>query len=273
MAKCFVIMPLTTPASALDHYGGDAEHFIHVLDHLFSPAVEAAGYELVRPVMRGADLIHAEIVKNLEEAELVLCDFSLLNANVFFELGIRTALDRPVALVKDDKTSSPPFDTAGINYHTYDSSLAPWTLDAEVTSVTKHLEETAAGADGRNSLWRVFGLTQRGAPAEVTDPVNAKLDLLVTEVEKLRERNTEPRRDWGQSRTPSDPPTVPPELLPLLGKAATIAAETAAKLHLLDLTSERVKLEGRPRLDDVQKARIRELFQDTGRVVSFSDPW
>lgn len=41
----------------------------------------------------------------VEEADMVLCDMSRLNANVFFELGIRTALDRPAALVKDDQTT------------------------------------------------------------------------------------------------------------------------------------------------------------------------
>src|SRR3954451_8229180 len=105
-------MPLTTPPPALDAYSGDPDHFIHVLDHLFAPAVEAAGYELVRPIMRGADLIQAEIIKNLEQGDLVLCDVSQLNANVFFELGVRTALDRPVAMVKDDKTATYPFDTS-----------------------------------------------------------------------------------------------------------------------------------------------------------------
>ena len=44
--------------------------------------------------MTGADLIHAQIVKNLQFADVVLCDVSTHNPNVFFELGIRTALNR-----------------------------------------------------------------------------------------------------------------------------------------------------------------------------------
>src|SRR3954469_15870026 len=142
-------MPLTTPPTALDAYSGDPDHFLHVLDYLFAPAVADAGYELVRPVVRGADLIHAEIIKNLEEAELVLCDVSQLNANVFFELGIRTALDRPVAMVKDDKTATYPFDTTMINYHSYDSSLAPWMLQEEIKALAQHLADTVNRADGR----------------------------------------------------------------------------------------------------------------------------
>jgi len=45
-------------------------------------------------------LIHAEIIRNIENADLVLCDMSCLNPNVFFEFGIRTSLNKPVSVVK-----------------------------------------------------------------------------------------------------------------------------------------------------------------------------
>jgi hypothetical protein len=114
---------------------------------------------------------------------------SLLNANVFFELGIRTALDKPVAMVKDDKTASVPFDASMINYHLYDSSLSPWTLKAEIATLEKHLTDTATRAQDRNSLWRYFGVRQRAEPADIENPTEAKLDLLLDEVAKLRARD------------------------------------------------------------------------------------
>jgi hypothetical protein len=157
-------------------------HFVHVLDHLFVPAIEKAGLTAVKPIMRGADLIHAEVIKQLEQADMVLCDMSRLNANVFFELGIRTALDRPAALVKDDKTAQVPFDTGVINHHTYDSSLAPRKLDEEIQNLSEHLSETAKRAEGRNGLWRYFGLTKRAEPAEIENPLEGKIDLILQEV-------------------------------------------------------------------------------------------
>ena len=78
---CFIIMPITTPPSMLDAYGGDPDHFLHVLDCLFVPAVEKAEYTPVRPIAEGADNIPAEIISNLESATLVLCDMSCLNPN------------------------------------------------------------------------------------------------------------------------------------------------------------------------------------------------
>ncbi|WP_298460470.1 hypothetical protein [uncultured Cellulomonas sp.] len=181
--RCFIAMPLTTHPEDLDLYGGDIEHFIHVLDHLFAPAVERAGFEAVRPIMRGADLIHAEIVKNLELADLVLCDISRHNPNVFFELGIRTALDRPIALVRDSTTERLPFDTSGINTLQYDATLAPWKLEGEVEKLAAHIRASADRAAGSNPLWQYFGLTRRAStPPEGDDPIAAKLDLVLTEL-------------------------------------------------------------------------------------------
>ncbi len=186
MPDCFVIMPISTPKDMAGDYSGDDLHFAHVLDHLFVPAIEKAGLKVVKPVMKGADLIHAEIVKQLEEADMVLCDMSRLNANVFFELGIRTALDRPAALVKDDKTAQVPFDTGVINHHTYDSSLSPWKLDEEIQALSEHLSETGKRAGGRNGLWRYFGLTQRAEPAEIENPLEEKVDLVLQEVAAIK---------------------------------------------------------------------------------------
>lgn len=182
-------MPITTPADRLERYGGDRHHFEHVLEHLFVPAVEQAGFDAVRPSAQGADMIQAEIVRNLETADLVLCDISTLNANVFFELGIRTALDRPVCLVRDEHTATIPFDTGMINCLAYDSQLRPWNVEAQITALADHLKASADRAEGRNALWRYFGLTQRGHDAiEATsdDPQQSALKVVLDELRQLR---------------------------------------------------------------------------------------
>ena len=104
MPACFVIMPIATLPDFLDAYGGDEDHFTHVLECVFRPALVQAGYNVIPPSVSNSQIIQALIIKNLETADLVLCDISTSNPNVFFELGIRVALDRPVALVKDNLT-------------------------------------------------------------------------------------------------------------------------------------------------------------------------
>ena len=105
---CFIIMPITTPEHMVPSYHNDRDHFQHVLEVLFTPAVEAAGYQMIPPNVDGSEVIQAEIVERLINSDLVLCDISGFNPNVFVELGMRTALNKPVALVRDSLVEKLP---------------------------------------------------------------------------------------------------------------------------------------------------------------------
>jgi hypothetical protein len=59
---CFVVMPVTTPVMYGDQ-SGDPDHFAHVLDELFMPALEGLDYKVLLPSVTGSELIHAEIIK------------------------------------------------------------------------------------------------------------------------------------------------------------------------------------------------------------------
>jgi hypothetical protein len=109
----------------------------------------------------------AEFIRNLETADLVLCDISMWNANVFFELGIRVALNRPIAMVRDAETNVMPFDTAIISCHTYRAELAQWLLADEIESLANFVR--SAGQQRQNALWRYFGI--------IAGEINAKLSV------------------------------------------------------------------------------------------------
>jgi hypothetical protein len=175
---CFIAMPVTTPNEYAETLKDDF-HFNHVLETLMVPAVRRASYEPIRPVVEGADIIHAEIIRQLETADLVLCDISALNPNVFFELGIRTAVDKPVCIVKDNRTEVIPFDTSIMNVHTYEPSLRGWLLDEEVKALADHLRASAERSNDRNPMWTYFGLTTRAAFREGESPFEEKLDLIL----------------------------------------------------------------------------------------------
>jgi len=175
--KCFVIMPITTPTSLTELYG-DGDHFSHILQHLFTPAIEKAGFDTVSPKSTGSNLIHADIISNLSNCELVLCDMSILNPNVFFEFGIRSALDKPIALVKDDKTEMIPFDTGIINFLTYHSAPT-WNINDEIERLAKHIKDSYEKSNGRNALWKYFGVNQIGAFSPETVTPDDKLDFII----------------------------------------------------------------------------------------------
>jgi hypothetical protein len=190
MADCFIIMPVSTPEHLVATYGGDKDHFQHVLDCLFIPAVEKAGLNPIPPIAEGADMIHAGIIQNLQQAGMVLCDMSSLNANVFFELGIRTAVGKPICLVKDELTSKVPFDIGIINYETYASALPGWAIQSDIEMLAKHLIKSAERSPDSNTLWKHFGLkVQAHLPSSKPEnEISDRLELLTAQVEGVAKR-------------------------------------------------------------------------------------
>jgi len=186
MKTCFIIMPISTRTDSLESYNQDLDHFLHVLECLFVPAIEASNLQPILPQVAGSDVIHGEIIKNLSSADLVLCDMSQLNANVFFEFGIRTALNKPVALVTDEATPAIPFDTGIVNYHRYDSSLQGWLIKSEVGRLSEHINKTLASEPERNSLWKYFGITHSGFLSTEQATPDDKLSLLIQKVEAMQ---------------------------------------------------------------------------------------
>lgn len=183
---CFAIMPITTPDEAVSQYGGDREHFLHVAEFIFKPAAELAGYRFVPASVDSSMVIQAAIIDNLARADVVLCDTSLWNANVFFELGIRVALNKPVALVRDKLTETVPFDNTPIHCYEYDHRMDPWCLKAEIPKLGEHI--AAAGKHEQNELWKFAGIQVTAQQTDAGNPEDAKLDLLLAKVAALAER-------------------------------------------------------------------------------------
>ncbi|WP_137123973.1 hypothetical protein [Roseomonas sp. HF4] len=114
--KCGVIMPI----SAID--GCTAEHWIEVKTIIFE-AIKAANF--VPNLVSDADdigVIQRRIIQNIFDNEMCVCDVSGKNPNVMFELGMRLAFDKPVIIIKDNKTDY-SFDTSPIEHVSYPRDL------------------------------------------------------------------------------------------------------------------------------------------------------
>lgn len=242
---CFVIMPISMPDELAAKYGGDNQHFLHILEHLFEPALKKAKLDVLRPVMTGDANIQAQIIQNLESADYVLCDMSTLNPNVFFELGVRTALNRPAILVRDDLTPRAPFDTNTINHHEYVHQLRPWNVTVQIDQLTEHIESTVSRGDQQNSLWRYFGLTRTGEPTADASQrsTDERLDFLTEQVASISRSLLPP----GSARSRLSNPALEP-----------------ARLFLEEVVRAEAGLYG---------ATIRSATVDVDRLeVEFSDP-
>lgn len=254
-ARCFMAMPVTTRPDDAARFS-DPDHWTHVMESLFERAIALAGFEPVRPVALGSHLIHGEIIRQLSTAELVLVDLSTHNPNVFFELGVRTSLNLPVALVRDEHTDL-PFDTAGINTYTYDSNLRGWEIEAQQERLAEHIRNSVESCNGQNPLWRQFGLTITAQqPNTAESPLEAKVDLLGMQLMQLQEqimidrsigeRQLAEVRSWSAHQLSDPSRNSPSELFAV--SARRLAKEDGCITHvdILSPTSAVVSIEGRP---------------------------
>lgn len=116
---CGLIMPI----SSLD--GMPAEHWLEVRAILTDAVESIVDPKFTVRIVSDADetgIIQKRIVHNVYSSDIIVCDVSGKNPNVMFELGMRLAFDRPVVIVKDDKTDY-SFDTGIIEHLTYPRDL------------------------------------------------------------------------------------------------------------------------------------------------------
>jgi hypothetical protein len=185
---CFVIMPISThDRLAADYYNNDKNHFKTIFCKFIKPALEKLDYEVIPPDVEGTQHIKGEIIKNLYNADLVLCDMSGLNPNVFFEFGIRTSFNKPVCCIADSKTINEiPFDVGDLKCHEY-NPRPDWDRDEELTKLEAHIKATVKNNPKENQLWKMLSIGAVATqPAEMAS-VGKKdeMNYFVGEIKKL----------------------------------------------------------------------------------------
>jgi hypothetical protein len=124
----FVIMPFRERDSD-SHAEG---FFSEVLQSLIAPAGRKAGFTVTTANRQGSDVIHSTIVNDLLDADLVIADLTEHNPNVLFELGLRMAFDKPVALIRAKGTDA-IFDVDNmLRVFDYDPNIWPSTVERDM---------------------------------------------------------------------------------------------------------------------------------------------
>jgi len=179
-----------------DREGYPPGHFGKIYDQIIAPAVKEAGYEpRLASNSRNSVIIPLEIVSQLLNAPLAICDISDLNPNVMFELGFRQAFDKPVVIMKDDKTIS-PFDINSIRYVPYGSARLYEDVIKSRSELVLAIRSTVSGSEHSvNSLVRLLGVSAAARKEGNEDPASARLELIerslatvATSVAKLVEK-------------------------------------------------------------------------------------
>jgi hypothetical protein len=111
----------------------------------------------------------------IENADLIVCDLSSNNPNVFLELAWALRADRPYILVKDDLTEY-NFDLNSNYTFDYSHQLQPRILKQDMQRLTEAIRQTLADGDRRYSLVEWLSVKASAIRVSKSDP---NMELLV----------------------------------------------------------------------------------------------
>lgn len=178
--RCFVMMPFSDQG---DYPKG---HFTKVYEQIFAPAIIKAGYKPYRVDENTiSDSIINKIFEGVQNCEMALCDLSNRNPNVLYELGLRQAYNKPVVLVKDEKTEN-IFDVSVISTVPYRSDrLYENVLEAQ-EKICESLKSTGEGKDTTLVQFvRAKEASYDDVKVNKDDTVNIMLQSIMKELQKL----------------------------------------------------------------------------------------
>lgn len=114
MKTCFVVCPIGEDGSDI------RKRSDKLLKHIIKPVCSDCDFECIRvDELNRSDSLTETILEYLKNADLVIADLTDHNPNAFYEIGYRTALDKPIIHLKD-KSINIPFDVSTIRTFDYD---------------------------------------------------------------------------------------------------------------------------------------------------------
>ncbi|HEY2945360.1 MAG TPA: hypothetical protein VGN09_23195 [Vicinamibacteria bacterium] len=156
--RAFVVMPFVEKGASSRPQG----FFAEVLRSLITPAGIAAGFNVETANRQGSDVIQSTIVNELLDADLVIADLTDHNPNVLFELGLRIAEEKPVALIKAAGTGR-VFDVDNMmRVVEYQPNLWRSTIETDIPELTKHFK---AAWDNRSKDQSYMKILRRAGAA------------------------------------------------------------------------------------------------------------
>lgn len=123
-------------------------------ESVFKPAIEQAGLTAVRADAEifGTGKIMDQIWRGIRAAKVLVAELTTKNPNVFYELGLAHALEKPVVLVSSNQEDV-PFDLRHISVILYDQGDPFWgqklidKIADNIKSAVKNPEDAIFRAD------------------------------------------------------------------------------------------------------------------------------
>lgn len=142
---CFVIAPIGPKDSDV------RKRSDKVLKHIFKKAL-AENFEVIRgDEIDEPGMITSQVLRAVQDSELVVADLTEHNPNVLYELAVRHAVDKPVIHVIEPHLSKIPFDVAGFRTIEFDLT-DPDSIENAVEQLRKHAEQAMSGKWGETPI-------------------------------------------------------------------------------------------------------------------------
>ncbi len=145
LPHAFVVMPFGQKKG----FDGTVIDFNAIYNDLIKPALEEAGFE---PFRADEETVSGDILTDMFQelllADLVLCDMSIDNANVFYEIGVRHAFRRRGIVHISAGRAYMPFDVFNVRtipYQTNDEGVPdPASLEKDIQAIARVARDTWA---------------------------------------------------------------------------------------------------------------------------------
>ena len=251
--RCFVVMPygrkvVDASHAASGNRANEAEvDFDAVYDRLLVPALIRAGCSWFRSSEESTSAdVRTGMFYELATADFVLSDISILNVNVFYELGVRHGLSKRGSLLVHGGWSDQPIDIAVDRSFRYDGQLFRTDQKTEEADLRKTIAYEV------ERLARSLSAAVRDDPRHVSSPVYKELrgldppDAIRIDIERVGFAN-QWYRGWAEKVETAQNRGAADDIMTLAGDAASSlqAAEvfyTAAwaliGLHRFDFAEE-----------------------------------
>jgi hypothetical protein len=193
---CLVISPVGEPGTEA------RKRADQVFKHIIEPVVSALGYSAKRADEMGLPgVITGQLLAAVADSDLLVADLTDHDANVFYELAIRHACQRPVVQLIDS-AQRPPFDLADmrtihLDIHDLDSAEdARRQLEDQIerANTSAPADTPIASAKAMKTLWE----SQEPAAPVLAEALN---EIRALEQERIR-RGSSPDAGTGEAARP-----------------------------------------------------------------------
>jgi hypothetical protein len=147
---------------------GTVVDFEKIYDEIIVPIIQSTGLRCERcDRVDEAGNIHRRMFQFIWAAEVALVDLSLLNPNVFYELGIRHALRRSSTILIRRRGTRVPFNIANLSVIEYDET-SPEDIAELRQKITRYVKAGYERGHTDNYVSEVLGLRIADAPRPIT---------------------------------------------------------------------------------------------------------